>query len=346
MNRRSEAEMRCVVYVSNADSREISVLALDSTGVLTPVGSVPVDGAVMPLAVSPDRRFLYAGLRSEPFSVTAFAIDPASGRPAVLSTTPLPDNMAYLATDRAGRFLFSASYGGNKIAVNPISWNGTVGAQPVAVIGTAPHAHSIVADPLNHHVFAAVLGGDHLLQYRFDATSGRLMPNRPAAVGTELGAGPRHIVFHPSGRVAFVTNELDGTVGTYLFDPVTGTLTPMSSISVLPEDFSGSPWTSDVHVTPDGRYLYVSERTSDTLVGFRVDGMPGALELLGHTATESQPRGFAIDPHGRFLVAAGQKSNAITSYAINPATGALTPLHRVPVGRNPNWVEIIDLPSA
>lgn len=342
----SETGMRSVVYVSNADSREISVLVLDSTGALTPVESVPVDGTVMPLAISPDRRFLYAGLRSEPFAVTAFAIDPVSGRLAAAAATPLPDNMAYLATDRAGRFLFSASYSGNKIAVNPISADGVVAAHPVAVIGTAPHAHSIIADPSNRQVFAAVLGGDHLLQYRFDATSGRLTPNRPAAVGTELGAGPRHIVFHPSGRVAFVTNELDGTVGGYLFDPVTGTLTAVSSISVLPENFSGSPWTSDAHVTPDGRYLYVSERTSDTLVGFRVDRMPGALELLGHTPTEPQPRGFAIDPHSRFLVAAGQKSHAITSYAIDPGTGALTALHRVPVGRNPNWVEIIDLPIA
>ncbi|MEU7141811.1 beta-propeller fold lactonase family protein [Nocardia sp. NPDC046473] len=340
------AEMSSVVYVSNADSREISVLRLDATGVLTPVGSVPVDGTVMPLAISPDRRFLYAGLRSEPFSVTAFAIDPATGLPTLLSTTPLPDNMAYLATDRSGRFLFSASYGGDKIAINPISSSGTVAAQSDEVIRTAPHAHSIVADPSNRHVFVAVLGGDHIMQYRFDASSGRLLPNHPAAVGTELGAGPRHIVFHPSGRVAFATNELDGTLSSYLFDPPTGTLTPMSSISVLPAGFSGSPWTSDVHVTPDGRYVYVSERTSDTLVGFRVDGVPGALELLGHTATETQPRGFAIDPHGRFLVAAGQKSNALTSYAIDHDTGALTPLQRVPVGRNPNWVEIIDLPAA
>lgn len=338
--------MRCLVYVSNADSHEISVLLLDPTGALTPVGSVPVDGTVMPLAVSPDRRFLYAGLRSEPFWVNAFAIDPVTGWPTVLSTTALPDNMAYLATDRAGRFLLSASYSGDKIAVSPISGNGTVGAQPVEVIDTAPHAHSIVADPSNHQVFVAVLGGDHILQYRFDATSGRLIPHRPAAVGTELGAGPRHIVFHPSGRVAFATNELDGTISSYLFDPATGTLTPLSSISVLPEGFSGSPWTSDVHVTPDGRYVYVSERTSDTLIGFRVGAMPGALELLGHTPTESQPRGFAIDPSGRVLIAAGQKSNAITSYAIDHDTGALTALQRVPVGRNPNWVEIIDLPGA
>ncbi|PXX52871.1 6-phosphogluconolactonase [Nocardia tenerifensis] len=337
---------RSVVYVSNADSHEISVLLLDSTGALSPVESIPADGMVMPLAISPDRRFLYAGLRSEPFSVKTFGIDPISGSPIPVATTALPDNMAYLATDRTGRFLLSASYTGDRIAVNPIAADGTVAARPSEVIGTAPHAHSIVADPSNNYVFAAVLGGDHLLHYRFDAASGRLTPNRPAAVGTELGAGPRHIVFHPNGRVAYATNELNGTVSSYLFDPETGTLTLMASISVLPQGFSGNPWTSDAHVTPDGRYLYVSERSSDTLAAIRVDGVPGALELLGHTPTESQPRGFALDPRGRFLVAAGQKSHAITAYAVDRDTGALTAVARAPVGRDPNWVEIIDLPAA
>ncbi|MFG1795941.1 lactonase family protein [Nocardia sp. NPDC049149] len=333
-----------LVYVSNADSHEISVLLLDATGVLTPVGSAQVDGTVMPLAVHPEHRFLYAGIRSEPFAVKTFAIHP-SGRLRHLSTTPLPDNMAYLSTDRTGRFLLSASYTGDKIAINPIAADGTVDASPLEVIATAPHAHSIVVDPTNRHVFAAVLGGDHLLQYHFDEVAGSLTPNHPAAVETELGAGPRHIVFHPSGRVVFVANELDGTVNSYLLDP-TGTLTRLAAISALPEGFSGSPWTSDVHVTPDGRFLYVSERTSDTIAGFRVGSTPGALDPLGHTATEAQPRGFAIDPRGRFLVAAGQKSNAITTYAIDPRTGALTARDRCAVGRNPTWVEIIDLAAA
>jgi 6-phosphogluconolactonase len=335
------------VYVSNADSREISVLHLDSTGALAPVERVPVAGTVMPLAVSPDRRYLYASLRSAPFTVAAFAIDQATGRLTALANTALPDNMCYLATDRTGRFLLAASYTGDKITVSSIGADGAVAAQPVEVIATARHAHSIVTGPSNHQVFAAVLGGDEILQYRFDPASGALTPNQPPFVATKSGSGPRHLVFHPSGCVVYASNELDGTVNSYRFDTDAGTLARVASASVLPADFDGTdPATSDLRVTPGGDFLYVAERTSSTLAGFRVDGATGTLDSLGHTPTETQPRGFAIDPHGRFLVAAGQQSDSLTSYAIDPDSGALTPLHRCPVGRNPNWVDIVELPAS
>ncbi|WP_433755345.1 lactonase family protein [Nocardia sp. CA-135398] len=330
-----------VVYVSNADSREISVLRLDDDGALTLVESLPVDGAVMPLAMSPDHRFLYASLRSAPFAVAVFATDPATGRLTPLSTAPLPDNMAYLATDRSGRYLLSASYSGDKIAVNPIASDGSVGP-PIMVESTPPHAHSILTDPSNRYLFAAALGGDVILQYRFDAETGRLTSNEPPRVETAPGAGPRHPVFHPAGSFAFVTNELDGTVNSYRFESATGTLTLIASASVLPPEYGGPPWTSELRGTPDGRYLYVAERTSSTITGFRIDPATGLLDSLGPTPTETQPRGFAIDPSGRFLVVAGQQSDAVTSYAIDPATGALTPRQRLGVGRDPNWVEIVE----
>ncbi|MEV5833383.1 lactonase family protein [Nocardia sp. NPDC052112] len=331
----------CAVYVSNADSREISVLRLDD-GALTPIESQPVGGAVMPLAMRPDHRYLYASLRSAPFAVAVFAMDPATGRLTPLSTAPLPDNMAYLATDRSGRYLLSASYSGDKIAVNPIAADGGIGA-PITVVSTPPHAHSICTDPSNRYLFAAALGGDVILQYRFDAETGLLTPNEPPRVETTPGAGPRHLVFHPSGSFAFVTNELDGTVHSYRFESATGTLGLIASASVLPPRSDGPPWTSELRGTPDGRYLYVAERTSSTITGFRIDPTTGLLHRLGSTPTETQPRGFAIDPSGQFLVAAGQQSHSVTSYTIDPATGSLTPRQRLGVGRDPNWVEIVAL---
>jgi 6-phosphogluconolactonase len=296
---------------------------------------------VMPMAMSPDHRYLYASLRSEPFAVAVFAIDPATGRLTPLSTAPLPDNMAYLTTDRSGRFLLSASYSGDKIAVDPIAFDGSV-APPVEVKSTPRHAHSILTDPSNRYLFAAALGGDAILQYRFDAETGRLTSNRPPRVETAAGAGPRHLVFHPDGSIAYGTNELDGSVNAYRFESATGTLAFVASVSAMPSA-DGPPWTSELRLTPDGRYLYVAERTSSTLAGFRIDPATGLLDLLGHTPTEARPRGFAIDPSGRFLVAAGQQSHAVTSYAIEPETGSLTPRHRLGVGRNPNWVEIVGL---
>lgn len=342
----STAQAATMVYVSNADSRDLYVATLDNaSGAVKLVDKVPVTGTAMPLAISPNHRYLYAGLRSLPYSVACFGIDQASGKLIPLATVPLPDNMAYLSTDKTGRFLFGASYTGDRISVNPIGPQGFVQPQPIDVIATRKNAHSIVTDPSNSYVFASNLGGDILLQYKLDPLSGHLTPNATPFVETKHGAGPRHILFHPNGRFVYATNELDGTVNTYKFDPAAGTLTLLTSTSVVPAGFTGgAPATSDLHATPDGRFLYVAERTSNTIAAFRVDGATGALSLIGNTPTETQPRGFNIDPRGRFLLAVGQKSNGMTAYAINQDTGTLTPLKHYEMGKNPNWVEIVDIP--
>ena len=337
------ANATTIVYVANADSREISILGMNrETGALTAVDTVAVPGAVMPLAVSPDRRFLYAALRSEPFSYMSFAIDRATGRLAPLATAPSPDSMAYIATDRTGRHLLGASYGGNKIAINPIGANGSVEAKPTQVVATKPNAHSILADPSNKFVFAASLGGNALLQFKFDAATGTVSPNTPAEVEADTGAGARHFIFHPGGRIVYLINELDASIYTLAFDAASGTMKRVQRVSALPPGFAGKPWASDIHITPDGRFLYGAERTSHTIAGFRVDAA-GMLSPIGSVPTEQQPRGFAIDPRGRFLLSTGQVSHGMTVYAIDRDTGALAPRHRREVGKNPNWVEIVDL---
>ncbi|MCY1562626.1 6-phosphogluconolactonase [compost metagenome] len=113
---------------------------------------------------------------------------------------------------------------------------------------------------------------------------------------------------------------------------------------MLPAGFTGKPWAADLHLTPDGRFLYASERTSSTLSAFRVDASTGQLKPLGQTPTEKTPRGFAIDSSGRYLIAAGQESHSVALYAIDPATGALGKPSRISVGKNPNWIEIVDAP--
>ena len=157
-------------------------------------------------------------------------------------------------------------------------------------------------------------------------------------------AGPRHLVFHPNGRFVYLLSELDAGVDVLAFDAATGTLSNVQTLSTLPAGFTGKPWAADIHVTPDGRFLYTSERTTSTLAAFAIDPASGTLTLKSHTPTEKQPRGFNIDPSGRFLVAAGQLSHAMTLYAIDRESGALKPLKNYSLGKNPNWVEIIDLP--
>lgn len=338
-----------VVYVGNAESNEIHVLRLDREhGDLTVVERVPIPGIdtpgmSTPMAVSPDRRVLYVGTRGEPKIAAGFAIDPAAGTLRHVASGPLADSMAYIATDRTGRFLLGASYPGHKVTVNPIGPPGTVQA-PRQVLAGYPNAHSIGVDRANRHVLVPTLGNDRVNQFTFDAATGTLAPNTPPAVEVRAKAGPRHFVFHPGGAHVYVLGELDGAVHVFDYDGGTGTLAPKQAVSALPADFQGKPSAADLHVTPDGRFLYASVRASSTLAGFRIDPASGALTPIGSVPTEQGPRGFNIDSSGRYLLAVGQRSHGLSSYAIDPASGTLAKLKEYPMGRNPNWIEIVDLP--
>src|SRR5882672_11358763 len=345
----SPAAAATFVYVGNAESNEIYVLQLDrQRGDLTVVEKVAIPGIEKPgistpMSVSPDRRFLYVGTRGEPKVAAGFAIDQASGRLKHVASGPLADSLAYIATDRTGRFLLGASYPGHKITVNPIGPAGTV-QPPQQVLPGYPNAHSIMADAANRHVLAPTLGNDSVNQFRFDATTGMLAPNAPPAVRVKEKAGPRHFAFHPNGKLVYVLGELDGSVYVFDYDAGTGQLKEKQTVSALPPDFQGKPSAADLHITPDGKFLYGSERTTSTLAGFKVDPANGTLTPIGSVPTEKQPRGFNIDSSGRYLLAVGQLSNGLSSYAIDPTSGKLTKLKEYPMGKNPNWIEIIDLP--
>lgn len=333
------------VYVSNADSQDVSVFALDrAAATLTPVETVPLGGMAMPMAFSPDKRVLYVALRSQPFRVVSLAVDPASGKLRKLGEAPLADSMANIDTDATGRWLFAASYGGHKITVNSIGKDGAVGAVQ-QLIPTAPNAHAIHADAANRYVFATSLGGDNLSSWRFDAETGRLSANEPALTTiTPEKSGPRHFVWDKAQRHMYVLDELDAGLHVMAYDAARGTLRAVQRTTTLPAGFTGKPWAADLHLSPDGRTLYASERTSSTLSTFRVDPATGQLDALGQVPTEKTPRGFAIDASGRFLIAAGQDSHSVSLHPIDPATGLPGTPTRVPAGKNPNWVEIVDLP--
>jgi 6-phosphogluconolactonase len=332
------------VYVSNADSREISVLSMDSAnGALSAQTSVSVPGQAGPMALSPDKRFLYIALRSQPYALLSFAIDKASGALHQIGSAPLPDSMAHIATDRTGRTIFGASYGGHKLSVSPVDADGVAG-EPKQVLPTGQNAHATLVDPSNRFVFVTNLGSDLVMQWRFDAARSELSPNDPPTFAARDKAGPRHLVFHPDGRHVLLLNELDAGVDVLAFDPERGTLSRTQTLSTLPKGFTGKPWAADIHLTPDGRFLYTSERTSSTLASFEFDAPAGKLKPLAHTPTEQQPRGFAIDPSGRWLIAAGQLSNALSVYAIDRSSGGLQKVGSMPVGQGPHWVEIVERP--
>ncbi len=328
-----------LVFVSHADSGDVHSLALEHDGTLRPLQVTPLGGTLMPMAQSPCGRWLYVARRSEPLAVLTLVIDRASGQLHLLGEAALPASMAYISTDQTGRYLFAASYQGDLLSVSPIAPDGLVG-EAQQTIPTGRHAHAIVATPSNHHVLATCLGGGQLLQFHLDASTGQLTPNDPPAWNARAGAGPRHLRFHRNGRWVYLLNELDASIDLLHFDPDTGLLMHRQSLSSLPPGFGGEPWAADLHLTPDGRFLYSCERRSSTLAAFAVNQTSGALALLGHMPTETQPRGFAITPDGRQLLAVGQSSHHLSRYAIDTTTGALTLQQRLPVGQNPNWIEI------
>jgi len=334
-----------IVYVANADSHDIAILALDrASGALREVDRHATGGKVMPLALRPDRRVLYASIRDEPYRVLSLSVDTASGRLVEIGSAPLPASMCWISTDQSGRFLLSASYGSSLVAVSPIGGDGVAQAAQ-QVLPTDANAHAIQVDPANRFAFATCLGGGVVRQMRFDAATGHLSDNTPPAWHARPGAGPRHFVFHPRLPFVYLLNELDATVDALAFDAVAGTLRAVAVAPALPRGFTGgAPWAADLHLTPDGRFLFASERRSSTLVVFAVDAARGALTPVATIATEREPRGFAISPDGRFLLAVGQASHRLSRYAIDGASGALSKLGDQPIGTNPNWVEIVDLP--
>ena len=250
--------------------------------------------------------------------------------------------MCWIGLDRSGRWLLSASYGESLVAVSPIGDDGVAGPARQTV-GTAPNAHSIQADPANRFAFAACLGGDVVPAFAFDAASGTLELRPEPAWRTRAGAGPRHFAFHPTAPFVYLLNELDATVDALEHHADAARFGHIQTIGSMPPGVVGKPWAADLHFTPDGRFLYTSERRSSTLAAFVVDAKSGWLTLLGRVETAAEPRGFAIDPSGRWLLAAGQASHSLRVHAIDAKTGALSPHADLGVGQNPNWVEIVAL---
>jgi len=358
------------VYVSNAEDATIDAYVMDTkTGALTSIGKAEAGKTVMPMAVAPNKKLLYAVIRSQPMRVLTYAIDGKTGALTQRATAPLPDSMAYVSTDRSGRFLFTASYGGDKVAVSPIGSDGLVTTEAIQILPTGRNAHSILAERSNHFVYSANLGANQVLQFAFDAKSGKLAPLDPPAVKPEPGHGPRHLAFSRDNKFLYVLNELSGHVTQYAIDGSKGTLRLIDSVpSVRPElgmkwgqpqapigaapatpaaaqkpDEKPPIWAADLRLTPNGKFLYSTERNTDKIALFTVAPRTGKLTYVTNFATERQPRGINIDPSGHYLVASGEKSDRLSVYRIDQASGKLGEPAHYPVRKGANWVEIVEV---
>jgi 6-phosphogluconolactonase len=289
------------------------------------------------LALHPSGRFLYAVGEIDSFHgaktgvVSAFAIDPKSGDLKLLNQQPSQGTgPTHLVVDKAGRNVLVANYGGGNVVVLPIAPDGTLkpvssnqvhkGSGPDKGRQEKPHAHGIYLDPAERFALAPDLGADRVFVYRFDAAKGSL---EPYGAGTpEPGSGPRHLAFHPNGRYVYVINELTSTITVFSWDAEKGTLTSVQTVSCLPAGFSGKSWTAEVAVSPDGRFVYGSNRGDDSLAVFAVDPATGKLAVKGHVPVGGKnPRHFTIDPTGRFILAGHQDSGTVGILKLDAATG-------------------------
>ena len=330
-------------YTENegSQSKGIYVYRMDSSsGELT--FQWEAKGIVNPsyLEIHPRQRFLYAVNEVQAFSgqtgggVTALSVDPKSGELHVLNAySSQGKDPCYISIEQTGRFTLVANYSSGNAAMFPIQADGQLGPATDVVQHsgssihperqTAPFMHSIVPDPTNRFALAADLGTDKLVLYEMDLENGKL--KKQTEVRVKPGSGPRHTIFHPNGGYLYLINELSSTLTVFRYDSDAESLEELQTISTLPEGFEGQNLSADVHITPDGKYLYASNRGHDSIVCFLIDQTTGQLTYRHHTATGGkEPRNFAIDPTGTFLLAANQSSHNIVTFRINPESGELS----------------------
>lgn len=265
-------------------------------------------------------------------AVSAYAVDESSGGLTFLNQQSSRGGApCHLSMDASGKWVLVANYVGGNVAVLPVASDGRLG-EATAVLQhegqgghprqEGPHAHAITPDPSGAFAFVADLGLDQIYAYRLDTDAGQLKPHR--SVSLAPGAGPRHFAFHPNGRQAYVINELNSTLTVLDYTPEEGRLAAVQTVPTIPGDYTGENYCADVHLTPDGRFLYGSNRGHDSIAVFAVEAQTGRVTPRGHTSTEGNwPRNFVIDPSGTFLLVANQRSSTVVTLRINPETGAL-----------------------
>ena len=243
------------------------------------------------------------------------------------------EHPCYISIEQTGRYALVANYTSGTVAMLPIGDDGRLlpASDIVQHTGSSihperqagPHPHCVIPDPASSFAIVADLGLDKLMVYRMDHEAGRLQKH--AEVALDAGSGPRHLIFDSSGQHAYLLNELNSTLLVFQYDAQKGTLIQLQMVSTLPEQFSGENYCSDLHLSPDERYLYLSNRGHDSMVCFKVDAGSGILSYQSHIASGGNyPRIFAIEPGGRFMLAVHQRSDNVVVYRVNPSTGELS----------------------
>lgn len=343
MNNKSKEMLLYVGTYTQKGSEGIYVYKFDAeTGTLSKLYAVKTNEPSF-LTIDKSRKFLYAVNETEEYegkksgAVSAFAIDQKTGNLAFLNKlASLGGAPCHVSVSDDEKFVFVANYLGGNVSVFPVDKEGKLGASvdlqqhsgsgPNKSRQEAAHAHSINLDKKSKFAMACDLGVDKVFIYELDHKTGKLKANPAQEIyQTRAGAGPRHFTFHKDGKFAFLINELDLTISSLRFDHEKGTLSEIQTVPTLPENASRAGATcADIHVSPNGKFLYGSNRGHNSIVVYKIDEKEGKLEYVQHVPTGGKnPRNFAIAPNGKFLLAANQSSDSIIVFSIDEETGKL-----------------------
>ncbi len=328
-------------YVALAGEDKVSIYAMDpEAGTLTFREDVGLGGGPGPIAVDMKQACMYFGIRST-CEIASYRVDPNTGGLSALGRVTLDADPCYMFVDRTGKFLLSSYYGAGKVTVHAILENGAAGEKVTEVV-TAEHAHCVQTDRSNRFAFVPhTVPPNTIFQFLFNAETGALTPNAAPKVTRPEGEGPRHFVFHPEKDFVYVSNEDGSSVTAYRFHAGSGTLAAFQTLSTLPKGYSGTNTCAQIHMTPCGRMLFVSNRGHDSIACYAVDGDSGLMTLLAQQKTEPVPRVFNVDPTGAFLFAAGLGSGKMEAFRIDVDEGSLTSLKVYDVGDRPMWVVVL-----
>ena len=288
------------------------------------------------LAIDPRGEHLYAACEqvSGDGVIMAYSIDRHGSLKLLNTERSGGAGPCHVQVDQTDSYVVVANYFGGSVSLLPIRADGSLGARTdfVQHRGSSvhperqrqAHAHCVMIDRANTLVYACDLGMDAIVVYRIDHATGRLIEQPDLAVRANPGDGPRHFAFHPASAHAYAVNELSSTVAVYDYEAATGALSPKQRTSTLPAAWDGDNTCADIHVSPDGRFVYASNRGHDSIAAFAVESGTGTLTPLGHTPTRGEtPRNFLITPDGRLLLAANQNSGNIVTFRVDEASGAL-----------------------
>ena len=315
------------------------------TGKLTPIGVAAEMANPSFMVTDPQHRFLYAvtEMGQEPGadsykkngSISSFSIDRKTGALTFLNKVDAGGGgSCHLVVDKTGKMLFVANYGSGNVASFAIKPDGSIGERtgfdqhtgssvdPARQKG--PHAHAVVLSPDNRFLFVPDLGTDQIKIYRVDAAKGTFTANDPEYATVKAGLGPRHFTFGRGAKFAYAVCEMGSSVVVFSYNPMKGSLTPVQTISNLPDGFTGIDNSAEIEMDRSGRFLYASNRGNDSITVFAVDPAKGTLTKVQVVPTQGNiPRNFALDPTGKYLVAANQKSNNLVVFSVDPKDGKL-----------------------